>query len=489
MNLNLVSEQLLIPNDLQHDDLASILDMTKKLQIDYSDIYLKSSVHETWILEDNIIKSGSYTIDQGAGIRIIIGDKTGFAYTDQLNLNTLMQSMKYAADIAHKNPKNDNIQKYKYISSKTQKLTNNTYHNINPLSNISTEEKIELLMCINKIAKITDSRVKTVKAHLSGSYEQILIAATDGTLAADIRPLIYISIIIQVEHNGKIEQGVSGGGGRCGYTFFSEPFKNGDTRIEYWTKKAVLMGLVNLESIAAPAGTMTVVLGSGWPGILLHEAIGHGLEGDFNRRGSSAFSKKIGKPIASELCTIVDDATIPGARGSLFIDDEGVPGQYNILIKNGILKKYMQDKLNAKLMDTLPTGNGRRENYSSLPMPRMTNTYMLPGTLTPEEIIDSVIYGIYAKNFSGGQVDITSGKFVFSTSEAFLIEKGRITKSIKGATLIGSGIEIMQNISMIGNDLSLDAGVGTCIKNGQSLPVGVGQPTIKLNKIVVGGTN
>ncbi|WP_331828268.1 metalloprotease TldD [Candidatus Blochmannia sp. SNP] len=491
MNLDLVSEQLLTPNKLQHDDLSYLLNMTEKFQVDYADLYFQSCFHETWTLEDSIIKSGSYAIDQGAGIRVITGEQTGFAYTDQLTLDALICSMKAATSITNERHHNNTVivtPRRKYICSTHQYSYPPICSCINPLSSVSKEEKIELLMRIDKIARTTDSRVQKVNANLSGVYEQILVTATDGTLAADIRPLVRLSILVQVEQNGKREQGISGGGGRFGYDFFNSIIE-GETKADHWTKDAVRMGLINLESIAAPAGIMTVVLGSGWPGILLHEAVGHGLEGDFNRRGSSIFTNKIGSIVASELCTIVDDATLKELRGSLTIDDEGVPGQYNILIKNGILVGYMQDKLNAKLMGCNSTGNGRRESYATLPMPRMTNTYMLAGKSTPEEIINSVDYGIYASNFDGGQVDITSGKFVFSASEAFLIEKGYITKSIKGATLIGSGIEIMKNISMVGNDLSLDKGVGTCIKNGQSIPVGVGQPTIKLNKITVGGTN
>ncbi|WP_159714284.1 metalloprotease TldD [Blochmannia endosymbiont of Camponotus nipponensis] len=491
MNLDFVSEQLLTANKLQRNDLLYLLDMTEKFHIDYADLYFQSCFHETWALEDSIIKSGSYTIDQGAGVRVVTGEQTGFAYTDQLTLDALIHSMTAATSITSERHCNVTVgsisPKYSYFTH--QHSCPSVYSYVNPLSSISKEEKIGLLMRIDKIARNADSRVHKVNANLSGVYEQILIAATDGTLVADIRPLVRLSILVQVEQNGKREQGMSGGGGRFGYDFFLDTIIEGEIRADCWAKDAVRMSLVNLEAIAAPAGTMTVVLGSGWPGILLHEAVGHGLEGDFNRRGSSVFSNKIGQVVASELCTIVDDATLKGSRGSLSIDDEGVPGQYNILIKNGILQGYMQDKLNAKLMGSVSTGNGRRESYATLPMPRMTNTYMLAGQSTPEEIIDSVDYGVYAANFNGGQVDITSGKFVFSASEAFLIEKGRITKSIKGATLIGSGIEIMQSISMVGNDLSLDKGIGTCIKNGQSIPVSVGQPTIKLNNITVGGTN
>ena len=356
-----------------------------------------------------------------------------------------------------------------------------------PLQSPAREEKIALLHRVDSAARAADKRVQEVSASLTGVYELVLVAATDGTLAADVRPLVRLSVSVLVEEDGKRERGSSGGGGRTGYDFFPAD-EAGEVRAERWAREAVRMALVNLSAVAAPAGSIPVVLGAGWPGVLLHEAVGHGLEGDFNRRGTSMFSGQMGKQVASELCTVVDDGTISGLRGSLAIDDEGVPGQYNVLIENGVLKGYMQDKLNARLMGVAPTGNGRRESYAHLPMPRMTNTYMLAGQSTPQEIIESVEYGLYAPNFGGGQVDITSGKFVFSTSEAYLIEKGKVTRPVKGATLIGSGIEAMQQISMVGNDLALDKGVGVCGKEGQSLPVGVGQPTLKLDRLTVGGT-
>ena len=361
------------------------------------------------------------------------------------------------------------------------------YTSLDPLQSMSREEKLDILRRVDKVAREADKRVQEVTASLSGVYELILVAATDGTLAADVRPLVRLSVSVLVEEDGKRERGASGGGGRFGYEFFLADL-DGEVRADAWAKEAVRMALVNLSAVAAPAGTMPVVLGAGWPGVLLHEAVGHGLEGDFNRRGTSVFSGQLGELVASELCTVVDDGTMVDRRGSVAIDDEGTPGQYNVLIENGILKGYMQDKLNARLMGMTPTGNGRRESYAHLPMPRMTNTYMLPGKSTPQEIIESVEYGIYAPNFGGGQVDITSGKFVFSTSEAYLIENGKVTKPVKGATLIGSGIETMQQISMVGNDLKLDNGVGVCGKEGQSLPVGVGQPTLKVDNLTVGGT-
>ncbi|OON39240.1 metalloprotease TldD [Izhakiella australiensis] len=480
MTLNMVSEQLLAANNINPQDLYTLLSQLSERKVDYADLYFQSSFHESWVLEDRIIKDGSWNIDQGVGVRAISGEKTGFAYADQITLNALQLSATAARSIVREA---GNGQAHTLGAVVNRQL----YTAQDPLQSLSREEKIALLHRVDKAARAADSRVQEVSASLSGVYEQVLVAATDGTLAADVRPLVRLSVSVQVEENGKRERGSSGGGGRTGYEFFLAD-DNGEVRAEAWAKEAVRMALVNLEAVAAPAGTLPVVLGAGWPGVLLHEAVGHGLEGDFNRRGTSVFSGQMGQKVASELCTVVDDGTLDGLRGSLAIDDEGVPGQYNVLIENGILKGYMQDKLNARLMGMTPTGNGRRESYAHLPMPRMTNTYMLAGTSTQQEIIESVDYGLYAPNFGGGQVDITSGKFVFSTSEAWLIEKGKITKPVKGATLIGSGIEAMQQISMVGNDLALDKGVGVCGKEGQSLPVGVGQPSLKLDKITVGGT-
>ncbi|TYL41770.1 metalloprotease TldD [Dickeya chrysanthemi] len=480
MSLTFVSEQLLTANKLSHQDLQSILGSLSERRLDYADLYFQSSYHESWVLEDRIIKDGSYHIDQGVGIRAISGEKTGFAYADQITLNALQQSAQAARSIVRE-------QGNGAVKTLGEVPHRGLYPQANPLDSLSREEKIALLQRVDATARAADSRVQEVTASLTGVYELILVAATDGTLAADVRPLVRLSVSVLVEENGRRERGSSGGGARTGYDYFWQQAE-GEVRAEAWAKEAVRMALVNLSAVAAPAGPMPVVLGAGWPGVLLHEAVGHGLEGDFNRRGTSVFSGQVGKLVASELCTVVDDGTLEGRRGSLAIDDEGVPGQYNVLIENGILKGYMQDKLNARLMGVAPTGNGRRESYAHLPMPRMTNTYMLAGKSTPEEIIASVEYGLYAPNFGGGQVDITSGKFVFSTSEAYLIENGRVTKPVKGATLIGSGIEAMQQISMVGNDLALDRGVGVCGKEGQSLPVGVGQPTLKLDSITVGGT-
>ncbi|PWC13084.1 metalloprotease TldD [Brenneria roseae subsp. americana] len=480
MSLSFVSEQLLTANKLNLNDLSSVLGLLNERRLDYADLYFQSSYHESWVLEDRIIKDGSYHIDQGVGIRAIDGEKTGFAYADQITLNALHQSAQAARSIVREQ---GNGQAHTLGEVPHSAL----YPQLNPLDSLTREEKIALLQRADAVARAADARVQEVTASLTGVYELVLVAATDGTLAADVRPLVRLSISVLVEADGKRERGASGGGSRSGYHYFWETL-DGESRVEAWAKEAVRMALVNLSAIAAPAGSMPVVLGAGWPGVLLHEAVGHGLEGDFNRRGTSVFSGQMGKLVASELCTVVDDGTLTGRRGSLAMDDEGVPGQYNVLIENGILKGYMQDKLNARLMGVAPTGNGRRESYAHLPMPRMTNTYMLAGQSTPEEIIASVEYGLYAPNFGGGQVDITSGKFVFSTSEAYLIEKGRVTTPVKGATLIGSGIEAMQQISMVGNDLALDKGVGVCGKEGQSLPVGVGQPTLKLGSLTVGGT-
>ena len=480
MSFSTVSNHLLTAHDLDEQDLFSVLTQLADRHIDYGDLYFQSSFHEAWVLEDKIIKNGSYNIDQGVGIRAVSGEKTGFAYADQISLTALQQSASAARSIVREQG-----------NGKVQSLhrVNNTalYAALDPLRAMPREEKIALLHRLDRVARAEDPRVQEVNASLTGVYEEVLVAATDGTLATDIRPLVRLTVSVLVEEDGKREHGGSGGGGRFGYEYFLGT-EDGEIRADHFAREAVRMALVNLSAVAAPAGLMPVVLGAGWPGVLLHEAVGHGLEGDFNRRGASVFSGKIGQQVTSSLCTIVDDGTIGDRRGSLAIDDEGVPGQYNILIENGILKGYMQDKLNARLMGVDPTGNGRRESYAHLPMPRMTNTYMLAGETSPEEIIASVKNGLYAPNFGGGQVDITSGKFVFSTSEAYLIEDGKITRPVKGATLIGSGIEAMQQVSMVGNDLKLDKGVGVCGKEGQSVPVGVGQPTLKLDSITVGGT-
>ena len=477
-----VSERLLNPNNLSHQDISHFLDMLSSRQIDFGDLYFLSGYYESWVLEDSIIKNASFHRDQGVGVRAVVGEKTGFAYTDQLSLNRLEQSVLAANSITKQQTP------IVVTPFKTSKMVP-MYASINPINSFSQEQKIALLRQVDQLARSIDKNVIEVSASLTGSYEDILIAATDGTLCADVRPLVRLSVSVIVEKGGKRERGSSGGGGRFGYEYFLNinP-KTSESFADSYTREAVRLALVSLSAKAAPAGTMPVILGAGWPGVLLHEAVGHGLEGDFNRKNSSVFSGKIGEKVTSELCTIVDDGTIENRRGSLSIDDEGTVSQKTVLIENGILKGYMFDKTNAKLMNTHSTGNGRREGYACLPMPRMTNTYMLAGKSTFDDIINSVDYGLYAPNFSGGQVDITSGKFVFSTSEAYLIEKGKITTPVKGATLIGSGIETMQQISMVGNDLTLDSGVGICGKAGQSVPVGVGQPTLKVDNLTVGGT-
>lgn len=480
MSINLVQDALLNPGGLGEQDVADTLSMIATRQIDYADIYFQSSWHESLVLEDSIIKDGSFNIDCGVGVRAVTGEKTGFAYSDQISLDGLKQSAIAARGIAQQGG-NGSVKAFSRTDNQAH------YQGVNPLESWEKQRKIDLLKELDAYIRAKEPLVEEVSISLSGVYEQMLVAATDGTFAGDIRPLVRLSISVLAKKGDRRERGSSGGGGRFGYDFLLN--MNGDKKVAFdFADEAIRQALVNLEAIAAPAGMMPVVLGAGWPGVLLHEAVGHGLEGDFNRKESSVFSGKVGEKVTSELCTIVDDGTLKDLRGSLNIDDEGVKGQYNTLIENGVLKGYMQDKLNARLMGVAPTGNGRRESYAHLPMPRMTNTYMLPGQHTPEEMISTVKRGLYAPNFGGGQVDITSGKFVFSASEAYLIEDGKITAPVKGATLIGSGIEAMQQISMVGNDLSLDKGVGVCGKAGQSVPVGVGQPTLKLDALTVGGT-
>jgi TldD protein len=468
---------LLEPSGLTESSLDNILGLLHGTQIDQADLYFQIHQSESWSLEDGRVKDAVYTLDKGVGIRAVSGEKTGFAYSDDIIFPALEQAARAARSITRAG-QSDSIQMHHKTS-----LPQALYPAINPLESLSKLDKINLLQQINTFARAADPRIKEVIASLSGSYEVVLVVNEDGTYAADIRPLVSLNVRVIAEHNGRRESGTSGGGGRYDYARLTDP--------SVWqehTHQAVRLALLNLEAIPAPAGAMPVVLGSGWPGVLLHEAVGHGLEGDFNRRGSSAFANKMGEAVASPLVTIVDDGTLSERRGSLSIDDEGCQTQCTTLIENGILKNYMQDKLNARLMGMPATGNGRRESYAHLPMPRMTNTYMLAGKSDPAEIIASVKKGIYAVNFAGGQVDITSGKFVFSTSEAYLIENGKITHPVKGATLIGNGPEAMKRVSMVGNDLALDKGIGVCGKNGQSVPVGVGQPTLKLDELIVGGT-
>ncbi len=475
--IEIARNTILKPSDLTESDLDRLLGQLHGGQIDAADAYFQSSRLESWVLEDGIIKEGNFNIEQGVGVRAISGEKTGFAYTDEIRLDTLLEAGQTARAIASGSGAAN-------IKVNATSPGHNLYQPINPLESIDDQTKIEMLHKLDAEARKQDPRVKRVIASLVAVHDVVLVVSSDGTLSGDVRPLVRCNVHVIAEQNGRIEQGTGGGGARTGLQFFLEQEK----ALEY-AREAANQALLNLEAEEAPAGSMTVVLGSGWPGVLLHEAVGHGLEGDFNRKGTSAFSGRIGERVAAKGCTVVDDGTMQGRRGSLNIDDEGTPSQYNVLIEDGILKGYMQDKLNARLMGVAPTGNGRRESYSHLPMPRMTNTYMLPGEHQPEEIIASVDRGLYAVNFGGGQVDITSGKFVFSTSEAYLIENGKVTRPVKGATLIGNGPEVMNRISMIGNDLELDAGVGTCGKEGQSIPVGVGQPTLKIDNLTVGGTN
>ncbi len=468
--------RLLDPAGLGEQALNTTLSSVMQGGVDYADLYFQVSRQESWTLEDGIIREGSFNLDQGVGVRATSGEKTGFAYSDELVLPALEQAASAARAIARQGQE-------RQVQAWQRSTATPLYPLDDPTTSVDDEQKTALLLEIDRATRALDKRIEQVIVSLASSQDLIFVAASDGTMAADVRPLIRLNVSVIMEQNGQREQGYSGGGARCDLSYFVDS----DTPMEF-AREAVRQAGVQLEAQPAPAGTMPVVLGPGWPGILLHEAVGHGLEGDFNRKGLSAFSGKIGQKVASELCTIVDDGTIANRRGSLAVDDEGTPGQNTVLIEDGILRAYMQDKLNARLMGVEATGNGRRESFAHVPMPRMTNTYMLAGPHDPAEIIGSVDRGIYAPNFGGGQVDITSGKFVFSASEAYLIENGKVTTPVKGAMLIGDGPEALHKISMVGNDLKLDTGVGTCGKEGQSVPVGVGQPTLKIDEITVGGT-
>ena len=476
-SIDIARHTLLTPADLQDHDLNRVMDQLLSPDIDAADLYFQSSRLESWVLEDGIIREGSYSIEQGVGVRAICGEKTGFAYSDEIRLPTLLEAGRNARAIARSG--NSGRIRVQPVQEPPR-----FYEPVNPLPSLSEEQKVELLHRLDREARRQDGRVIEVTASLVAAHDVVLIVGSDGSLNGDIRPLVRCNVHVIVEQDGRREQGSSGGGARRDFHYLLDQ----DRALEF-AREAVRQALVNLEAVEAPAGTMPVVLGPGWPGVLLHEAIGHGLEGDFNRKGTSAFSGRIGERVASSHCTVVDDATLVGRRGSLSVDDEGTPGQNTVLIEKGILKGYMQDRLNARLMGTASTGNGRRESYAHLPLPRMTNTYMLPGKHHPGDIIASVERGLYAVNFGGGQVDITSGKFVFSASEAYLIENGRIGPPVKGATLIGNGPDVLTRVSMVGDDLQLDAGVGTCGKEGQSVPVGVGQPTLKIDELTVGGTH
>jgi TldD protein len=468
--------RMLEPVGLDEGHLHKTLGSMMRGGVDYADLYFQVSRQESWTVEDRIIREGSFSLDQGVGVRAVSGEKTGFAYSDELLLPALEQAAGAARAIARRGEE-------KAVQAWQRTASPLLYPVADPTTSITDKQKTTMLAEIEQATRDLDSRVEQVIISLSSGQDFILVAASDGTLAADVRPLIRLNVSVILEQDGRREQGYAGGGAREDLHYFL----SGDLPIEY-AREAVRQAVVQLEASPAPAGMMPVVLGPGWPGILLHEAVGHGLEGDFNRKGTSAFSGKVGQQVASTECTIVDDGTLPNRRGSISVDDEGTPGQYNVLVENGVLKGYMQDKLNARLMGVEPTGNGRRESYAYMPMPRMTNTYMLAGPHEPGDIIASVDKGLYAPNFGGGQVDITSGKFVFSASEAYLIENGKITTPVKGAMLIGDGPEALSRISMIGNDLQLDTGVGTCGKEGQSVPVGVGQPTLKIDELTVGGT-
>ncbi len=476
-SLDTARETLLDPAGLTLQDLERVLDRVLDHRIDAADVYCEASRVESWVLEDGIVREGSFSIERGAGLRAMAGEKTGFAFTDEIQLPSLLQAADAARAIAGAGG-------HGATALRPGVAAPLLYPALNPLGSLSEAEKIDLLRRVDAEARAQDPRVKQVIVSVVAAHDVMLVAASDGTLAGDVRPLVRLNVSVIVESGGRREQGSAGGGARSGLGFLLE-----EQRCLGFAREAVRQALVNLEAVDAPAGTMTVVLGPGWPGVLLHEAVGHGLEGDFNRKGTSAFAGRIGERVASPLCTVVDDGTLPGRRGSLSVDDEGTPSQCTVLIENGVLKGYMQDKLNARLSGFAPTGNGRRESYAHLPMPRMTNTYMLAGPHKPDEIIASVERGLYAVNFGGGQVDITSGKFVFSASEAYLIENGRVTRPVKGATLIGNGPEVLTRVSMVGDDLRLDAGVGSCGKEGQTVPVGVGQPTLRIDELTVGGTH
>jgi TldD protein len=475
--LDLARTSLLAPTGIEERDLDRALGALLRGGVDAGDLYFQVSRHEAWSLEDGIVKEGSHSIDQGVGVRAVAGERTGFAYSDEIMMPALMQAAAAAAAITRSGSQ-------QAVQAWSARAGHALYGVGDPIASMADDDKVTLLRQVDAATRALDPRVKQVMASLVAVHELVLVYGSDGVLAADVRPLVRMNVSVIVEEQGRREQGYTGGGGRLTLPEFLQ----GDRALAMG-REAVRQALVALAAVPAPAGEMVVVLGPGWPGVLLHEAIGHGLEGDFNRKGTSAFSRRMGEPVASELCTIVDDGTLPGRRGSLNIDDEGTPTQRTVLIERGRLVGYLQDKQNARLMGMTPTGNGRRQSFAHLPLPRMTNTYMLAGPHDPGEIIASVPKGIYASNFGGGEVDITSGKFVFSASEAYLIENGRLGAPIRGATLIGDGPSVLRKVSMVGSDLKLDEGVGTCGKEGQSVPVGVGQPTLRVDGLTVGGTS
>lgn len=474
-SLDIAENRLLAPGGLGLSDLDQVFSRLTGPSIDQADLYFQHSRNESWVLEDGIVKNGSHAIEQGVGVRAVDGEKTGFAYSDDIVMPQLLDAAGAARAIA----RGGHGAGQPLAVSNARAL----YPAVDPVETLPAEEKIAVLRDVDAWARQQDARIKQVVVSLSANLDTVLVAASDGTLAGDVRPLVRMNVQVIAEENGRRETGFAAGGGRYGYR---ELLANGQARA--WAEEAVRLALVNLQAVDAPAGTMPVVLGPGWPGVLLHEAIGHGLEGDFNRKGTSAFAGRMGERVAAPGVTVVDDGTLDGRRGSLSVDDEGTTSHCTTLIDDGVLVGYMQDKLNARLMGMQATGNGRRESFAQLPMPRMTNTYMLGGTRDPGEITASVKNGLYAVNFGGGQVDITNGKFVFSASEAYLIENGKVTKPVKGATLVGSGPEVLTRVSMIGNDLKLDEGVGVCGKDGQTVPVGVGQPSLRVDAVTVGGT-
>ena len=468
---------LLTPFGLDESHLTRALAEIKANKVDEADLYFQYTRSEGWSLEEGIVKTGSFSIDQGVGVRAVSGEKTAFAYSDDISEASLLDAARTVRTIS-------SAAQTGRVKTATKKIASarSLYKGLDPIATLDSAAKVKLLEKVEKLARAKDPRVAQVMAGLAAEYDVVMVARADGTLAADVRPLVRLSVTVIAEQKGRREMGSAGGGGRFGLAYFD------DVIIAQYVDEAVKAALTNLEARPAPAGEMTVVLGSGWPGILLHEAIGHGLEGDFNRKGSSAFSGRIGQRVAAKGVTVLDDGTLTDRRGSLNVDDEGNTTQRNVLIEDGILKGYIQDAMNARLSGVAPTGNGRRESYAHVPMPRMTNTYMLGGDKSPEEIVASIKKGLYATNFGGGQVDITSGKFVFSASEAYWVENGKIMYPVKGATLVGSGPECLKRVSMIGNDMKLDSGVGTCGKEGQSVPVGVGQPTLRIDGLTVGGT-
>ena len=468
---------LLTPFGLDEGHLSRALAEIKAHKVDEADLYFQYTRSEGWSLEEGIVKTGSFSIDQGVGVRAVSGEKTAFAYSDDISEAALLDAARTVRSISQAaSQRRISVSKPKIARSRS------LYPDQDPIATMDSAAKVALLGRVEKLARAKDPRVLQVMAGLAMEYDVVLVARADGVLAADVRPLVRLSVTVITEQKGRREVGSSGGGGRFGLAYFD------DAQISKYVDQAVHAALTNLEARPAPAGEMTVVLGSGWPGILLHEAIGHGLEGDFNRKGSSAFSGRIGQRVAAKGVTVLDDGTMADRRGSLNVDDEGNTSARNVLIEDGILKGYIQDAMNARLMGVAPTGNGRRESYAHVPMPRMTNTYMLGGDKAPEEIVRSIKKGLYAVNFGGGQVDITSGKFVFSASEAYWVENGKILYPVKGATLVGSGPDCLKRVSLIGNDMALDSGVGTCGKDGQSVPVGVGQPTLRIDGLTVGGT-